>query len=113
MAIKTGIPIPTLTPMMTLFETPRVSPLRASLPFPLLSAAVASGTNEVGLPEAAIILCALFPNATVEVTESNVVAGNVGSSPSGTSVTRVRTVSSVVVPCKEAGQLTRPDDLQV
>ena len=122
-AIRTGMPRPTLTPKMTLFETPLVLPSRKprrSLPAsPMALVAwgmnpvlVLDGAKEVGTPVDEIRLRTWSPKFCVLDTELNVVAGKLGVTPDGTAVTSVRTVGKVVVFWSETGQLMRPETEQ-
>jgi hypothetical protein len=82
--IKIGTPIPTLTPMMTLLETPFV------FPFTILCAVLEGpGMYDVGVPVRVASFCTLEPKGMVLATELEMEAGNVGATPDGTEVVSV------------------------
>lgn len=109
MAINTGTPTPTLTPMMTLLLTPPVSPL-ITLLIPEDDVAVETGTYDTGVPLVALSFWIFVPKAIVLTRVFCVVAGNVAAEPEGTAVTRVLVTVFFDVDCSETGQFTSPVD---
>jgi hypothetical protein len=107
MAINTGKPMPTLTPMMTLLLAPPVFPL-ITLLIPEDGDGV--GIYDTGLPLVALIFWIFVPKAIVLTTIFCVVTGNVASEPEGTAVTRVLVTVFFEVDCNETGQFTSPVD---
>jgi hypothetical protein len=107
-AINTGKPTPTLTPIMTLLLTPPVFPLTT----PLIPEGCEDtvGTYDTGLPLVALIPCFLVPNATVLRTVACAVAGKIASEPDGTEVVKVLVTEFFKVDCNETGQFTSPVD---
>src|SRR2546430_1802804 len=83
MAINTGKPMPTLTPMMTLLLAPPVFPLITIL---IPEDGDGVGTYDTGLPLVALIFWIFVPKAIVLMTALCVVARNVALEPEGTAV---------------------------
>ncbi len=113
-AARTGTPIPTLTPMMTLVSTPWTSPSGCSIETPP-SPAVAvvddvggGGIYDVGDPVVASMDFIFVPNGTGVAIPVPVVSGKVASEPEGMTVTCVNVLLTLVVVCMDPGQLTKP-----
>lgn len=71
------------------------------------------GTYDTGLPDVEDNFCALDPKVTVVGTASCTDVGKVGSTSSATAVTRVFMLVDCVVICRDAGQFTRPVEVQI
>ena len=113
-AINTGRPTPTLTPMMILLLTPPVFPLITPLrPEGSEEAVDVGGTYDTGLPLVEVITCLFVPKAIVLVTLAWVVAGKVASDPESTEVTRVLVTEFFMVVCSDTGQFTSPVDRHI
>ncbi|KAJ5161459.1 hypothetical protein N7492_006851 [Penicillium capsulatum] len=95
---------------MTLLLTPFVVPSTPLLESPESFDPVADGTYDVGDPDVAANFCTFEPNATVEVTEAQVVVGKLASAPEETLITEVIVVEWDDVFCRLTGQLTSPEE---